>query len=569
MANKLIYYDGIKHADLWGDDPTVWKFLSGAPATLETEYYSRVAAAFRAFNLKANTVGSMPFCLYNQGGEEFDNSATWENKVGFLPIPSELFRIDTMSYMASNTIYNLRTFNALADPTKPERTKGLYNVIPTVFTPYTNAGTGALDWIDRSIGTSIERYNPDGVRIDDRAVRSSPRLFRAWRLDHTTEVLPSPNTELKAMLSAAGVLYHADQWVQHFYRRGGIKPTLIAMKGLLSNEAREEKEKGWDAFLRGIGRFTHRVTRIFNAESMDIQPFGSGVDDMKDNKIYEQAIANIAMATGMPLSLLLANSANYATAQTELKQWLDFDITPLCNWLAYEYNKQIFEPMGLYLEFHPEVLDPQQEDETQRAQAFSTYMTAMEHCPTFELFEGWCETMGLEISDKLSAAAKKYYADKEQRQKEMEQRMQQNGVTVDAEGNPVPKPADEQEPGEEKPEDDEEEEEKKPFPPAKWLPSINELEEMKWWRTLAFRKHKKNEPVTFEYIPRHGGLPDAVTKAVAAKLADAKTEDEIKAAFEVDVDAPAHEAEPESDIKALAASLNKVAEALFSKKVEA
>lgn len=578
MAQRLIFTDGIKHADLLTDDPSVWTYYSGGRNTLSDEYYSKVAAAFRAFNLKANTVGGMPFCLYKQGpkdgkkalptgneevddtaeDDEFDSSASWENKVGFLPNPSELFRLDTLSYMTSNTVYNVRTTDALG-----YKQRGLYHAVASTFTPETDPVSGALVRIVRQVGTRQEYYKPE-----------DKKLFRAWRLDHTTEVLPSPNTEARAIMHAAGVMYYADFWVQNFYRRGGIKPTLIAMKGLLSPEAKEDKERGWDAFLRGLGRFTNRVARIFNAESMTIEPFGSGVDDMKDNKIYEQALANIAMGVGMPLSLLLANSANYATAKEEKATWYENDIIPLCNWLAYEYNRQIFEPMGLRLEFKPETLDPQQEDETERAQAMSAYMKVINECPTYELFVGMAAMMGLEVPDELHGALEAFYQDKEKKQKEMQEQMQQGGYVLGADGKPVPAQAQPKD-GEEKPgdkpafgkpaaEDEEPEEDKKPFPPAKWIPSLDELEEMRIWREVALRRLKKGDNMAFEYEPHHGGVPVEIGAQIKAAIAMATTPEAVKAAFNVDTSAPAQE--PPSDLKALAESMNKMAEAMFAGK---
>lgn len=594
MAQKLIYYDGLKHADLNSDDPSVWTFLSGGRQTLTDEYYSRVAAAFRAFNLKANTVGGMPFCLYKASAkngkkalptgneqiddaaedEEFDSSATWENKVGFLPNPSELFRLDTLSYMTSNTVYNVRTTDALG-----YKQRGLYHAVASTFTPETDPVSGALVRIWRQVGASREEFKPE-----------DKRLFRAWRLDHTTEVLPSPNTEARAIMHAAGVMYYADFWVQNFYRRGGIKPTLIAMKGLIGNEAKEDKEKSWTDFLRGLGRFTNRIARIFNAESMDIQSFGSGVDDMKDNKIYEQALANIAMGVGMPLSLLMANSANYATAKEEKATWYENDIIPLCNWLAYEYNRQIFEPIGLRLEFKPETLDPQQEDETERAQAMSAYMKVVNECPTYEVFEGMAAMMGLEMPDELKEALKKLYADKQQKEKELQERMQQGGYEIGPDGKPIPaqaQPKDGEKPAFGKPKDmpmdDEPEEEEKPAPPAKWTPTIDQLDDLRIYREVALRRLKKGDSMDFEYQPHHeGGLPADVVTTIKTALVSASTPEAVKAAFDapvkeyevfqmsktlrvVDVDGYFAEQE-QSDLKALADSMNKMAEAIFTTK---
>lgn len=507
----LIGFDGKKSVNLLhSDDPSVWQGLRKLSDDMQTEYYSRVAAAFRAFNLKANTVASIPFVLLDKNGDEFDNSATWENKVGFLPNPFELFRLNTLSYMVSNTFYNLKTMDVFG-----YKQKGLYHAIASSFTPITDPVTGQLIDIERNVNGRIEHYKPD-----------DKRLVRAWRLDHTTEILPSPHTEAKAIMAAAGVLFFEEYWIQNFYRSGGIKPTLVAMKGLLDLDSKEEQEKGWDNFLKGIRNWWSRRVRIFNSEAMDIKPFGSGIDDIKDNHIHLQSLEDIAMGTGMPLSLLMANSANYATAKEEKATWFDSDIIPLSTWMAYEYNRQEFEPMGLYLEFRPETLDPQQEDETERAQAVNSFMDFLTKCPTYDVFIGTAETFGYELSDSLITAAEKYYADKEKQAEKVRQQMQDAGVVLTPDNKPII-----QKEGDEK--IDEKEDEKEEKPANKWIPSLDEYKELSVWRDVALRRNKKGETMDFTYEPHYGGLPEWVTQHVASALLLADTQDAIKAAFDI------------------------------------
>ena len=539
--SKFFMTDGLKSTGwLESDDPAIWQFFSGAPSKSQQRLYGFVAAVFRAYNLKANTVGNMPFALF-KGKEEFDSSATWENKVGFLPNPSELFRLDTLSYMDSNSIYNVMTSDALG--WKP---RGLHNVIPSSCVPCVSPATGQVEYIERTVAPTIrERYDPKGKPIE--GAPSSNRLVYMWRLDHTSELLPSLNTEAQAIQHAAEQVLYTDVWIKNYFKAGGIRPLLVAMKGLVDKDSKEDKEKSWWNWLRGLGQYTFKKAKIFNAETLTVEQFGDGIGDLKENETYNQALSNIATGTGMPLSLLLANSANYATAKEEKATWYENDIIPLCNWIAYEYNRQVFEPMKMRLEFKPETLDPQQEDETQRAQAFSTYMDAMTKCPTYELFEGWCETMGLEVSEKLLAAAKKFYSDKEQKEKELQTQMQQNGVVVGPDGKPIPV-----KPGEEKPTDKEEDDEEKK--PAKWLPSIDELEEMRIYREVALRNFKKGKSLDFEYQSKAVSLPENVTTSIRSALASAANEEQIKAAFEV-----RPEAKESNDIRILADALNNLA----------
>lgn len=748
--SKVFITDGMKATNLlYSEDTSVWNYFSNAPKSNQDILFARVAAAFRAYNLKANTVGNMPFVLLKASkpdgkqksigikaideatdGDEVDNSATWKNVVGFMPNPSELLRLDTLSYMATNKIYNIQNSDRLGY--KP---RGLHNAVPYYFEPVVNTVTAQLDYIERTVGTQWERYSPEGKLIGGNTqTPKATRLIYMWRLDHTTEVLPSQNTEALAIASAAGVVYFADFWIRNFFERGGVKPTIVSVKGMVSADKKEEATKDWTDFIRNI---RVRLARIVNGDSVTATPFGSGVDDMKDNRIYDQALANIAMGTGMPLSLLMANSANYATAKEEKATWYENDIIPLCNWMAYEYNRQVFEPIGLRLEFHPETLDPQQEDETERASAMLQYASVLEKCPSKEVFMGLASTLGLEVSEDLEGALEKYYADKEQKEKEMQEQMQRGGYVVGSDGKPVPA----QVQGKDEPEEDEKEE-KKPIPPAKstkandtsamialripdsiraeikeryafvdtetlnnlhitlvylgdsrtldkldiiravsdlgmyqapikgtlqglarfvngqdvdplvvtfdspqapalynmlcgcldnyhvpfhkdhgfiphmtlayiprdsempietiepieinfdevyyvdgnvwlpvqllgyenktkaeqWTPTLDELNEMRVWQKAATQRHKRGEPLDFEYVPHYGGLPDAIAERIKAALASCQTAEEIKAAFAIEqtvTEAPAYK-EPtlsaDPAILELAAAINKLAE---------
>jgi len=517
MDRKFIMTDGLKAVSLSGEEG--WSYLNQLPKTTQLEQYATVAAVFRAFNLKANTVSNMPFTLY-KGDEEFDTSATWENLVGFLPNPSELFRLDTLSLIATNTAYNLRTKDALG-----YKTKGLYHAISYSFTPNVDNNSNELKSITRKVGNKTEIYQPD-----------DPALIRLWRLDHTTEVLPSQNTEARAIASSAGQVFYADHWIRHFYESGGIAPTMIAMKGLVMKDKIENEEKSWTDWLKQVGRYIGRLAKVYNADALEVKQLGSSVVDLKNNDVYRQALENIAMGTGIPLSLLLSNSANMATAEVEKSTWYSSDIIPFCNWMAYEYNRQVFVPLGLRLEFTPESMDETQEEKLSPKEMIDVIAAA----PTADICLETFNTLGIEITDGLEAAIVKYFSDKT--------KQPEPPVVPATQTQPT------QPPMVDKPMVD------KPMPvvpPAKWIPSIDELQEMRVWREVALRKLKKADSLDFMYEPHFGGLPANVQTLIIERLPQAKSAAEVKAVFEIDVPA-----EPRVDaLKLLADKLDKILEA--------
>jgi len=506
MANKFFYTNGesVKNIDLPQYPDSAWTFSSEAPETDNDQLYAKVAAVYRAANLTADATANIPFALIKKGGEsDYDTSDDWQNKVGFLPNPKELIRLWRLSLFMTNSAYG---FN--------ETVKGvtkLRYILPTTITPIVDAKNG-LTGFTRTLGTTKHDYP-----------LASNRIVYLWRLDHTTELLPSKNTEFNAMMNAAGVLFYSDYFVQSFFKRGGIKPTMLMVKGVPQKADIEKLENNWDKIMRGMYKY---LGKVFNAESVEPHVIGDGIESMKDTALSRNKIADIAMAVGMPLSLLLANSANYATASAEYQAWYRDSITPWCEFIAECMNDQLFDRLGLKFVFRPEQTDPGQEDEVQRAQAFSSYVNAGMKLSVAAQIVGIELPEGMEYDD----------LDDEEPEPEPEQ-------TTETDNNDIPEQQEElvQEPVTEQPKTQ-----------KSYTPSIEQLRELELWQSFAYRKFKRGDSLDFPFECRV--VPADIANAVRAKLLVADSEDAIKAAFVVTEVVPVAD---DNAIKALADAINR------------
>ncbi len=62
MKNKTWIFDGMKAVDIWGDDPTGWTIYSGEGRdTTDAAFYKFIPTLFRAVQLRAYQVSTMPF----------------------------------------------------------------------------------------------------------------------------------------------------------------------------------------------------------------------------------------------------------------------------------------------------------------------------------------------------------------------------------------------------------------------------------------------------------------------------------------------------------------------------
>jgi hypothetical protein len=483
MPKQLFYGNGqtVKNILFPQYPNSAWNFTTGDPDSEhgQVDLYASVAAVFRAVNLTATMTSAIPFAVM-KGKQDVDISSEWTNYVGFMPNPTELIRLWRMSLFVTNTAYGFM-----------EQGKGYKNlryIVPSTITPKVDPNQGLVGFT-RTLGTVHTDYPLDPLRI-----------FHIWRLDHTTELLPSKHSEFEACMAAAGVLYWSDHFTKIFFERGGVRQ-FFAFGDVPEKQERERIEGVITRLMTGATKY---LAKVFNAQNFDIKQIGDGVDALADSDIYHNKLSDIAIAAGMPLSLLLANSASYATAITEYKAWFDTTITPWCTFMAEAMNERLFTPLGLHFEFRPEITDPGQEDEVTRAGAYKTYVDAGMLPSIAAQIVGLELPQGVEFED----------LDPEEEQ----------------EPEPVPEPAQPEQPEVEPVEVEETETE---IPPAKWLPDLDQFRELELWQTMAYRKCKQGKALAFDFEVKT--LPADIALAVKTKLDAATDEATIKRAFSLDL----------------------------------
>ena len=116
----------------------------------------------------------------------------------------------------------------------------------------------------------------------------------------------------------------------------------------------------------------------------NLKIIGEGIDNLKDSALHEEKLADIAMAAGMPLSLLVANSA---PTMPRLKRNTHHGFVTASfhglRFMADALNDVLFTPMGLRFEFRPEMAEEGQEEEVKRSMAYARYVQIRDasiHC---------------------------------------------------------------------------------------------------------------------------------------------------------------------------------------------
>ncbi len=490
---KTIFTDGktTKSIDLTNPIQDSWDFVEAMKEGTDAELYARVSAVFRAMNLHASAIANLNYAVVNEKGDDVDTFEDWHNTIGFMPDPRDLLRRWSLSLFQCNQAYGrLEKTNAVK--------KELFYVLPESIRPVTEKG----------VLIKFERW-VSGVKVSDYKPNDG-RFIYMWMLDHTTELLPSKNSQFKALSNAAGILFASDWWTKNYFERGAVKPTVLAVKGMIVTEKKDELQSSWAKFMRSLGSRWSEFAKIINAESMDVKQIGDGLGDIKDSPVYRSAIENIAMVSGMPLSLLLSNSSNFATAQVEYGAWYRDDIIPTAKWMIAKLNTQL--PLGgLKFEVRPEQSEPAQEEEVKRAQAFQTYATALQGHP--QALSLAAQIVGVD----LPAGVEYEHLDQ--------------------------KP---EEPKEPEPVEDEE------------VLTAKAWDELDKWKTKAVRYAKRGKAVTFDFKTEH--IPAFQVELIQKRLQYAGTPDEVKSAFDV--------MEVKDDVLELALSINRAVDIMTKERKE-
>jgi hypothetical protein len=454
----------------------------------------------RATSQTANAVASLPFEVTNEAGDVVDSSTEWKNVAGGMTNPKRLLKLLAGS-LTGGCAYLI-----------PEATEkliiDLQYVAPHTITPYIDIN--GLQYFQRASDTGqVDKYDPEDI-------------VYFWLPDSDTEIGPAKSHPLGTATQSADLLYSMDATLGIYGKRGFVPATILAAKGMPIEAKRIEMEAWWDRFLRG---WTNVVAKIFNAETLSVERVGAGLEELKSVyiEITRQQIENIGAAFGIPAGLFLSDKA-YATEMDVLtRQWYETgEFKAVYQTIEETMTEQVLARYGYTWTFKPETLDIYQEDENERAQAFSTYVNAgIKRSVAAEM-------LGIELPGEMTYEALDEAAEEAREQALEDMQAQQPPPTNGSK------------------------------PPVKSL-SADEIKELNLWRQIAERQFRKGNGAAVDFECKV--LPDAISDQIRARLQVAGDEQAVVKAFELDTSTLTPMPEYQrSDIMALAESINKAAE---------
>lgn len=295
-----------------------------------------VPLAFRAVDMIAGAISRMPYYIEDGSENDMTDDATPRYWKG----------------LQYNLAASLLLFNgAYALPERNRFGVQSFRFLPSPLVSYeVNNITNALKYFEYRNGAQSQRIMPN-------------KIMWWWWPNLTSEVGPGSGP-INAALEDIGLASSLTRFASSYFARGGFPLTILSTEGNIQEP--EKVLSWWNAMVRGA-RNAFKAILLTNKITPTV--IGSNIKDTIAPELYQQAAHNVSIAFGIPLSLLLSDAANYATALGDHVRFYTETVIPLAERMFEIWNERVFEPQGLTIEVWPDDLEIMQSYQLEQAAA--------------------------------------------------------------------------------------------------------------------------------------------------------------------------------------------------------
>jgi HK97 family phage portal protein len=306
------------------------------------EAYKKVPMLYRAINLRADAISSVPFRVERNG-----EPSEWYFKTDL----SELLRETETSLLLSGAAFWLKIM------------RGRVLVGFKVMNPFT-----------MTVTLENEGLNPANLLDSMRFTQSiNGQTYGPWTSEHVIYFREnSYDSDVGHGLAPAEVAmqacqqaYYLERFTGAFFEHGAQPITIVSVPTDTSETELKRFSKNWiDKFTGVVNAFRPSFIRGGDIKTTVITP---PLKDLMLPELTERSITEVAMALNVPRTMLEASAANYATSMNDRMSFYQDTIIPRLSKYRQTINDQLMTPLGYELIFQPEALSILQEDEAQRA----------------------------------------------------------------------------------------------------------------------------------------------------------------------------------------------------------
>ena len=491
FAKWAKHSNAVKSLDLeaWGGlEGFLQQTSNGAGGVSKPQLLKRVLPWLaKAEGMTANEITNIPFQILNEDGTVFDDSTDWKNRLGGIPAPQKLiWKVAASLCMGKAYIIPRVVDEQILDIwyCAPQA------VVPMITTQGLQWFARGSDWGDWGI------YYPAGEEPDGQQSFRGEMIY-FWLPDPDVEIGQARTYPMGEALLSSLLLNGVDSTLNTYADRNFIPPTILTTEGYPPDL--KSMETWWNRFLRG---WISQVAKIFQAGKVIATKIGAGLEAL-GGSVYKdlnhQAIENIGAAFGIPAAIFMSDTAFASEVDPMMRFWYTSSVfVAIYKCIEDTLNEQLFKRFGKHIKFMPELLPIFKMDITPRVVAYRDLISTRMR-PSIA-----AKVSGLPLPDEMDY-------------KELDEEFDK--PVVDKPVAPLNDPS--LLPGETPVA-------AKPF--GKSLTS-SQIKDLDLWRQVAIRNYRKGRPAPVEWECK--SLSADVADPIRARLAEAKSEAEISAAFEI------------------------------------
>lgn len=354
LDNSFIF-DGRKAVSTKGLSDDLLTNLFGGVAGISSDPYKASAWLYAVIIKRAAATRSIPRILKSKSGDPI--------KERDLPFKIDLGGLLYQSSIALDRRGAAYWGKVRGSTGKLARVRWLD---PDTITPiYSTTGAGLLRF-DRNIGGTPKKIKYDGD------TDSSPDLGFVWRLG-LNEAGPAVAPAVIAKRPAK-ILAGIDKLVDDLFERGAMQQLWITAD---FNPGKREKEELLAKIKRTLfkGLDSAFGVEIFSSR-LHIDKIGTDPKDLELKHLDESNQIDICAVLETPRLIINPDAAaNRAVLDRVWSSWLEWSIVPNTQRIVDALNHHILEAAGYILELNPGALTLLQEEERQRMQAWSLFVS--------------------------------------------------------------------------------------------------------------------------------------------------------------------------------------------------
>jgi len=323
--------------------------------TVDTAY-ERVGWYRRCVDARADALSQMPFTIRSKS-----SGRVLYDSEGFKPLP------DALGYVKNfRTLMKMKGISAVlkgrAYWQETEGENGIFyqwlapDNIEEVYSETTGQITGYTRKIyNRKTGSHTEVSIP------------KESIVAFYEEDPRVEVGPPINILGESCRVNADVLYSIDRWLDGHMDRALMPSHIISLPSNTPPDERSRFQQIWDQKFRGKDKGGNQM--VVNADTVTVQKIGEGIGEFGQSGVLREQREAIAATLGVPLSYLLPNAANRATAFQDDENFYTKQVIPEGKRAQDAINDRIFNPRGLVWRFEFKRIPALQHSELEKSRS--------------------------------------------------------------------------------------------------------------------------------------------------------------------------------------------------------